>query len=192
MPGAPAERGVSQVGTSKRLFTDKDKKELVRLWEEGMSRNDICRTMGRGAGTITWYAKQAGLDFDRRESLVNAVEIVALDLAARRAVVAEKLMGVVERAVEEIEGEYTVTAVGMVGPGESDFMQKTLKKPPAKERLEMAKQIATLSNESTRLIEYDRSKDAGAHEAKGMLLEFGAYVTAVAEQMETDVDPEGE
>lgn len=64
-------------------LTDKDRQHILKLHQEGLSRNAIAKKTGRGLATITRTVHAAGRTFDRRTPL-EATANAAADRKTRR------------------------------------------------------------------------------------------------------------
>lgn len=70
-------------------ITDLDREQVRRLHTEGKSRNQIARSIGRGAATVSKIASELGLTFAGGARVVAATEARRADAAARRAQLAD-------------------------------------------------------------------------------------------------------
>lgn len=163
-------------------FTAESQEILIQRHKDGASRNQIAKETGLSPATITKYATRLGLHFERHAELVKAVETRRLTLADRRARLSERLMDLAEAAVDDVEGQYVVTALAME-EGASYWSSKTLDRAPAKERLDLMKIAKEASAQSLRLIEFDQEADSGAAEARGMLQELSDAARALADSL---------
>ncbi|WP_411129902.1 helix-turn-helix domain-containing protein [Streptomyces sp. x-19] len=65
-------------------ITDRDRKQVRELHAEGKSRNEIARTIGRSAATVSKIARAEGLAFSGGARVAAATEARRADAAARR------------------------------------------------------------------------------------------------------------
>ncbi|MEV0992741.1 helix-turn-helix domain-containing protein [Streptomyces sp. NPDC049949] len=83
---------------------DRDRKQVRRLHSEGMSRNQIARTTGRSAATVSKIAAAEGLSFSGGARVAAATQARTADAAARRERLADDALdgalAQVERVVE--------------------------------------------------------------------------------------------
>lgn len=80
------------------MALDKAKRRsIVAMIEEGTGRNEIARSVGVAASTVSSVAKQAGLTFDRQQTAVAAVA-QATDARARRQALGARMLGDLEEA----------------------------------------------------------------------------------------------
>jgi len=73
------------------------RRSIVAMVEEGTGRNEIARSIGVAASTVSSVAKQAGLTFDRQQTAVAAVA-QASDARARRQALGARMLGDLEEA----------------------------------------------------------------------------------------------
>lgn len=73
------------------------RRNIVARIEEGTGRNEIARSVGVAAFTVSNVAKQAGLTFDRQQTAVAAVA-QATDAKARRRSPGVRMLGDLEEA----------------------------------------------------------------------------------------------
>lgn len=77
-------------------MTDAEREAIAADIEAGMSRNDVCRKHGRGAGTVSAIAKARGLSFERAATRA-ATEARQADFEDRISRLAEDLLSDAER-----------------------------------------------------------------------------------------------
>lgn len=90
-------------------WADAENEQLRALHAAGKSLNAIATEMGRAKGTISKYAAQLGLDFDRSRT-AKAAEAVRVDNKARRT-------SIVARVYDEAEALLTELEDGRAGKG---------------------------------------------------------------------------
>ncbi|WP_263091698.1 hypothetical protein [Curtobacterium sp. RIT-PI-V] len=73
------------------------RRSIVAMVEEGVGRNGIARSVGVAAFTVSNVAKQAGLRFDRQQTVAAAVA-QATDAKARRQALGARMLGTLEEA----------------------------------------------------------------------------------------------
>lgn len=83
----------------KRRYTPDERTAALALYAEH-GPTAVQDTLGIPKGTVTGWAKAAGIGTVRNERTAAATEAMALDAAARRARLAERLLTVAERAVD--------------------------------------------------------------------------------------------
>ncbi|MFD7103101.1 helix-turn-helix domain-containing protein [Streptomyces celluloflavus] len=84
-------------------ITDRDCEQVRQLHAEGKSRNEIARTIGRGAATVSKIARAEGLAFSGGARVAAATEARSADAAARRDLLADE-------ALDGALGQVTKTA----------------------------------------------------------------------------------
>lgn len=83
----------------KRSYTPDQRATALELYAEA-GPSAVEATLGIPKGTVTGWAKAAGIRTFRNERTAAAVEALTTDAAARRARLAERLLTVAERAVD--------------------------------------------------------------------------------------------
>lgn len=83
----------------KRRYTDDERAAALTLYAEA-GPTAVQDSLGIPKGTVTGWAKTAGIGTVRNERTAAATEAMALDAAERRARLAERLLTVAERAVD--------------------------------------------------------------------------------------------
>ncbi|MFE6689629.1 helix-turn-helix domain-containing protein [Streptomyces sp. NPDC057743] len=73
-------------------ITDRDREAVRRLHTEGKSRNEIARTIGRSAATVSKIARAEGLTFSGGARVAAATEARRADAAARRELLADEAL----------------------------------------------------------------------------------------------------
>ena len=83
----------------KRRYTDDERAAALALYAEA-GPTAVQDTLGIPKGTVTGWAKTAGIGTVRNERTAAATEAMALDAAERRAVLADRLLAIAEQAVD--------------------------------------------------------------------------------------------
>lgn len=81
---------------------DETRDHIRDLHAQGLSANAIAKTAGCAVSSVTRICKQLGLSFERAQTKA-ATEAVHLDLAARRALLQERLVAQGERLMNRID-----------------------------------------------------------------------------------------
>jgi transposase len=133
-------------------FTDEERSELRRLHADGLSRNEIAREMRRSSRTISVYAAEEHLSFDRTLT-EEATRARKADLEERRVILAEALQGDAERLTEELWQPHWVFNFG---GKDNTYEKRLLDEPPtdAKKNLMAAAGIAI--DKSVKLVPPER------------------------------------
>lgn len=101
--------------------------EARRLFDAGMSRNQIARELNLDPATITRWAKREGVEFDRSQTAI-AVRAHTIDIAASRTLLAQKMLTVAHDLLESTDAPYLVYNFG----GSSNtYREHLLPSPPA-------------------------------------------------------------
>lgn len=87
---------------TRRRTSAADVAKIVELANSGMARNEIARQVGCAAATVSKYAREAGVGFDR-EATKAATEASKADLAERRTQLMDRMMDAAERALAIVE-----------------------------------------------------------------------------------------
>lgn len=111
-----------------RPVTDEERQEVARLHGEGMSRNDIARTMGRSGYTISTIAKDLGLSFERGPEVIAATKARQTDLAALRSQLALDLTYDAMRLRGQVWEPATIYAFG---GKDNTYAEESVPEPPA-------------------------------------------------------------
>lgn len=85
-----------------RSDATKIRAQMRKLAPLGLSRNEMARRIGCAPSTISKYAKDLGLSFDRTRT-AEATAAKTMDLAARRTALVEKMMIVAEQGIDAVQ-----------------------------------------------------------------------------------------
>ncbi|MFI5686775.1 helix-turn-helix domain-containing protein [Streptomyces sp. NPDC051636] len=83
---------------------ERDREAVRRLHAEGKSRNQIARSIGRSAATVSKIAREEGLTFTGGARVAAATEARRADAAARRELLADEALDGALRQVEQAGG----------------------------------------------------------------------------------------
>lgn len=134
-----------------RPITDDDRRRVAELHAQGLSRNEIARQIGRSQATVSKLATELGLTFDRARTR-EATRAKVTDAKARRAALALKLLALAE---QEAEAFNQPCVLHSFGGKDHTYNSKTVDRPPARERRDMAATINILVDKHARLIDMD-------------------------------------
>lgn len=146
-------------------FEEEEFLELRRLHAEGKGRNEIATLMKRSPRTVSVYAEQLGLAFDRTATAV-ATEAKKVDAKARRAQIVQRLYGRTERLLDQLEGadrggfKFTTSTVNGIETESLDHV-------PGQEEKALSGAITQYMNQAVRLEQLDG--DPGVEAARSML-----------------------
>jgi hypothetical protein len=143
-------------------ITDDQKAEVLALHAAGHARNEIARRTGIAAGSVTNICRAAGLTFDRSETK-QATEARAVDLAAGRIRLAEKMLAASEDMLDTIDGPYEVYNFG---GKDNTFESRVLDSAPVEVRRNVITTAGITFDKLTRIVE---KSDTGLEQAVGVL-----------------------
>jgi hypothetical protein len=83
-------------------ITAEQRDQIVALAQQGMTRNAIAKETDVSAGTVTKYARLAGISFDRSKTKA-ATSARQADSAERRATLAARILDGVDSALTDLE-----------------------------------------------------------------------------------------
>lgn len=166
-------------------ISEDQKAEVLALHAEGLARNEIARRVRIAAGSVTNICRDAGLTFDRSETK-QATEARAVDLAAGRIRLAEKMLAASEGMLDVIDGPYEVYNFG---GKDNTFESRVLDSAPVEVRRNIITTAGITFDKLTRIVE---KSDTGLEQALGVLdtLADGLQAAAAHIRSETPSDPE--
>lgn len=134
----------------RKPITDADRDQVRRLHAEGKSRNGIARTIGRSGSTVSKIAGEFDppLSFERGPEVVAATDARRVDLAARRALFAERLHESAERLHEQL---FAPCTVGAFGGKENEWSQVDLDRPQFADQRQILAAVSTAVDKSLKL-----------------------------------------
>lgn len=109
-----------------RRETFQQGKRARELFDQGLGCNAIARELEVGAATISRWAEREGLSF-AREATALAVRARAIDIAASRTLLTQKMLTVAHEALDGLEGPYLVYNFG---GSENTYSEHLLDTPP--------------------------------------------------------------
>lgn len=160
-----------------RSVTQADYDRVRDLHAQGMSRNEIGRTIGRSGRTISRLAQELGLSFERSGATAKATEARKADGAARRAQLHVDALDAAQKLMAQM---FAPALVYNFGGRENDYNSTTLEEPPFADKRNIANAIQALAGTALKLAEYDKA--AGSDDEKGMLLELRDQLRAARDQ----------
>lgn len=153
-------------------LTDEEIEHIRELHEQGRSRNEIARELGRSPGTITNHCNRLGLSFDRTP-VIAANRARRADAETRRRELTENLLDDAERVRQLIFSEYT--QIQYIGPN-AIRREDVLGLPPAKDMHDYARTFNILATQHAKLAAMD--DDGGLTGALQSLNGLGAALQA--------------
>ncbi len=164
-------------------ISDAQRQQVLALHAEGLARNEIARQVGVAAGSVTNICRDAGLSFDRSETK-HATEARAVDLAAGRIRLAEKMLAASEDMLDGIDGPYEVYNFG---GKDNTFESRVLDSAPVEVRRNVITTAAITFDKLTRIVE---KSDTGLEEAVGVLDVLAEGFKAAAESYRAETPNE--
>ncbi|HWU31048.1 MAG TPA: hypothetical protein VN041_18350 [Microbacterium sp.] len=157
-------------------ITDAQRAEVLRLHTAGKSRNDIARSVGISAGSVTNICKTAGVGFDR-SATKHATEARQVDLAAARIRLAEKMLHRSERMLDDLDGSYLVYNFG---GKDNTYEEHRLERPPVEVQRNAVVTAGITFDKLTRIVERE---SGGTESALGLLDHAAAAFSAAADAL---------
>jgi len=149
-------------------WTDDDTAKLRELHATGASLTAIATIMGRSKSTVSKYARDLGLSFDRART-AKATEAVVVDNKARRQSIVARVYGVVETELGLLENTTTWSTV-LKDSGGAERTQ-ILAFVPALDRRNMADSISRHLASATKLEAIDATN--GVERERSLLSQLG-------------------
>lgn len=143
-----------------------EERALVRQWHaEHVSRNEMCKRLGRGGKTISRIATEEGLSFDRTGSLAVATAVKKADAAERRARLQLDSLEAAEKLLRQM---FSPARVYNFGGKENTYEEREHEEPTFRDKRDIASAMAQMIASSLRLAEFDRG--AGDTEQQSALV----------------------
>jgi hypothetical protein len=99
------------ISPGKGPFSPEEKVELARAINAHVSCNELARRTGRSSSTISRFARDNGLTFDRATQTLPAREAQSSDLATRRLNLAAQLVAPIQKLIADLNQPQTVRKV---------------------------------------------------------------------------------
>ncbi|MDF2916787.1 MAG: hypothetical protein K0S70_1004 [Microbacterium sp.] len=160
-------------------ISDEQRQQVIDLHGQGIPRNQIARQLGISAGSVTNICRNAGLAFDRSETK-HATEVRAVDLAAGRIRLAEKMLAASEDMFDTIDGPYEVYNFG---GKDNTFESRVLDSAPVEVRRNVITTAGITFDKLTRIVE---KSDTGLEQAVGVLDTIADGFRAAAEKYRSE------
>ena len=159
--------------------TPADVVEQIRLLAgTGLARNEVARRLGVSPRTVTKYAPAGSFD---RAGTEAAVKAHSVDMAARRAALAQNLLQDAERLREQI---WEPTTIYSFGGKDNTYNERAVDEPPFEAKRNLMQTVATAVTQHLRLVDHD--SDGGLDEAKSVLDGFMDAVARRAAELGDD------
>ncbi|MFF7335441.1 hypothetical protein [Streptomyces sp. NPDC008150] len=162
--------------------------KLRALHAEGLGRNAIAREMGIAPVVVSRTAEHLGLTFDRSR-IEAATKARLADLAERRALLAEDLMGDAERLRAQL---WAPTTVYSFGGKDNTYEEHEFDEAPAAEKRALMSTAATAIDRVLKLVPPEVGSDLdGAKSMLGSLGEALARYSREEDDREVAADAAG-
>jgi predicted transcriptional regulator len=165
------------------MSTTFDAERARDLHAGGLSCNAIAKELGCAPSTVSRWAKNAGLSFDRSKTSA-AVKAHTIDLAAGRIRLAEKMLQASESMLDKIDEPYLVYNFG---GKDNDYNSRVLDSAPVEVRRNVITTAGITFDKLTRIVE---KSDTGLEQAHGVLDQIAAGFAAAAERLRPEVTDE--
>lgn len=147
--------------------------QLKKLHAGGLSASAIARELGVSKSSVSKWAKQDGLTFDRTQT-AQAVAAHTIDLAAGRQRLAEKMLHRAEQLLDSLDGSYLVYSFG---GRDNTYSEHTLDKPPVEVIRNAVTTAGITFDKLTRIVE----RDPDISGAQSVVASLEAGILAAAE-----------
>ncbi|UWM52082.1 helix-turn-helix domain-containing protein [Streptomyces carpaticus] len=169
-----------------RPITDTERERVRRLHSQGKSRNEIARELGRSGSTVSGIARDLGLDFTRGAEVVAATEARRIDLAARRAELAEALHVDAERLRAQL---WEPCTYGEFAGRDGEWHEVQLARPRFADQRQILAATGTAIDRSLKLAPVEGGE--GADQVRSMLGALGEALTMAAGDTDDDGGADG-
>jgi hypothetical protein len=132
--------------------TEAEKMKIRTLHGKGWSAGKIAKELGRPRTTVTRTAAQLGMFFDHAQT-ANATRAAAIDMKARRARIAERLLNESEELLDDIKRPYVDHTFTQAG----EYVQHAAM-PVPQDKAHLTRSAANLLAEHRRMAEFDADK----------------------------------
>ena len=163
--------------------TEAERETIRDLHAQGWSATRIGKTIGRPAVTVSRAAARMSLTFDHSQT-AKATKAAAIDMKARRAVAAERLLSELEGLLDDLHRPYLDHAFSQGGNPDERYTEHPAMPTPS-DKAQLMRAATSAGAEHRRMAEFDTSDD-GADHAKSML---GRLFSGLAEAV-SDEPPE--
>jgi hypothetical protein len=155
-------------------WTDERDALLRARCSDGVSARKIGAELGTSDATVRRRMRHLGITADRTRTEA-ATQAAVVDVKARRAAVAQRMVGQAEKILDRLEAP-TYTALIRGGFGAEE--EKTLEQPPARDHRELMSAAQIAMQTALRIDEHDA--DGGYGEVAGALEAVANAFAAVA------------
>lgn len=134
-------------------WSDSDSEWLTELHAAGKSLHSISKDMGRSKDTVSRYAKELGLSFNR-SATAKAAEAVHVDNKAKRATLESRLL---DEAAKMLDQMWQPAIVYSFGGSENTYEEHELERPDFAAQKAIVQTASTAIQASSRL--HDMNSD---------------------------------
>lgn len=160
--------------------------QLRKLHAQELSVRAIAEKLGVSRSTVSNWAKQEGLTFDRTQTAkANAAQ--SIDLAAARIRLAEKMAHRAEQLLDSLDGKYLVYNFG---GKDNTYSEHTLDKPPVEVVRNTVTTAGIAFDKLSRIVE--RDPDVSGAESAVRALQAGLDAAAAVLRTQPEETPREE
>lgn len=156
------------------------------LHTSGFSASAIAVELGVSKSTVSRWAKQDGLKFDRART-AEATAAKTIDLAAGRTRLAEKMLARAEEALDDLDKPYIVYSFG---GRDNVYNEHKLDKPPVEVKRNVLTMAGITFDKLSRIVEKD--PDVTGAESAVRALQAGLTAAAAVLRTEPEETPQEE
>ena len=165
---------------------DPKRAQLHKLHAQELSVRAIAEKLGVSRSTVSRWAKEEGLAFDRTQT-AQAVAAHSVDLAAARIRLAEKVAYRAEQLLDSLDGPYLVYNFG---GKDNTYSEHTLEKPPVEVVRNAVTTAGIAFDKLSRIVE--RDPDVSGAESAVRALQAGLDAAAAVLRTQPEETPQEE
>jgi capsule polysaccharide export protein KpsE/RkpR len=164
--------------------TEAERMKIRVLHGQGWTATRIAKELSRPVSTISKCAAQMHLHFDHAQTAA-ATKAAAIDMKARRARIAARLLDESEELLDDIKRPYMDHTFTQAG----EYVQHAVM-PVPQDKAHLTRGAANLLAEHRRMAEFDAGDD-GATAGRSMIGKLFAGLAEAAGSEEAETPPEG-
>lgn len=165
---------------------DPKRAQLRKLHAQDLSVRAIAEELGVSRSTVSRWAKEEGLEFNRAQT-ARAVAAHTIDLAAGRTRLAEKMLHRAEQLLDSLDDPYLVYSFG---GRDNVYTEHTLDKPPVEVIRNAVTTAGITFDKLTRIVE--RDPDVTGAESAVRALQAGLDAAAAVLRTQPEETPQEE
>lgn len=165
---------------------DPKRAQLRKLHAQELSVRAIAEKLGVSRSTVSRWAKEEGLAFDRAQT-AQAVAAHTIDLAAARTRLAEKMAHRAERLLDSLDGKYLVYNFG---GKDNTYEEHELDRPPVEVVRNAVTTAGIAFDKLSRIVE--RDPDVSGAESAVRALQAGLDAAAAVLRTQPEETPQEE